>query len=88
MKEVALKQYSNMSRRQKAKLTVLDMRLERENVFSPFGLFTLNRSTVVSCYASVVTYFIIMIQFRISEPSFSTLNNSTSTITSNETALS
>ncbi len=91
VKTLAYKNLDRMTKRLKSKLEVLDCRLGRNNLFSPFGAYTLDRTTVVSCYASVITYFIIMIQFRISEISADSTDEPNSilnvTLTNNTTEI-
>ena len=65
--KLALENYGKFDRRLKWKLEVLEERLTRENAFSPYDSFNLNRGAFIPSVASVITYFIIIIQFKISE---------------------
>ena len=75
--------YHLMDRRMKWKADVLQERFSEEAI-SPFDFFTLNRSTFLPTVASAFTYFIIIIQFKLSETSTSN-SNTNSTILTNST---
>ena len=77
--------YHLMDRRMKWKADVLQERFSEEPI-SPFDFFTLNRSAFLPTLASAVTYFIIIIQFKLSEKTSVDDNSSTnSTILTNST---
>ena len=72
--------YPKLDRRLKWKIQVLEDRLSRPNAISPYFAFNMNRSTFLPGLATVLTYLIIVIQFKLTEvpdDSVSTISNST-----------
>ena len=59
--------YPKLDRRLKWKIQVLEDRLSRPNAISPYFAFNLNRSTFLPGLATVLTYLIIVIQFKLTE---------------------
>ena len=68
----------------KWKAQLVEERLSNEDAFAPVGFFSLKRSAFLPCIASCLTYFIIIIQFKLSEnpsPIADTLLTNTTNIT-------
>lgn len=61
--------YNFLDRRLRWKSEIVEERLSNEDAFSPGSFFTLNRATFLPSLASAFTYFIIIIQFKLSEKS-------------------
>ena len=80
--------YAKFDRRLKWKIEILEERLSRENAYSPYYAFNLNRAAFLPSFASVITYFIIIVQFKISEvPTNSNTTSEAITILTNNTDL-
>lgn len=56
-----------LSPRLRWKAEIMQERLARDDAFAPHAFFVLNRATAIPCIASIITYFIIIIQFKLSE---------------------
>ena len=59
--------YPLLDRRLKWKSQIVEERLSNEDAFSPHDFFNLGRSAFLPTLASGFTYFIIIVQFKLSE---------------------
>ena len=55
-----------LSGAEKFRLNILGDRLENYGVLKPLGYFTVNRSTHLNGISAVVTYMIVLMQFKVS----------------------
>ena len=69
-----LANYHKLDKRLKWKSDVLEERLVKEHPIRPFDFFTMNRSAFLPTLASALTYFIIIIQFKLSESNLDTVS--------------
>ena len=67
-----LANYHLLDKRMKWKSDVLEERLMKEDPIRPYEFFSLKRSAFLPTLASALTYFIIIIQFKLSESNTST----------------
>ena len=56
----------SLSRGEKFKLNVLGDRVENYGILKPLGYFTVNRSTHLNGLNTVMTYMIVLMQFKVS----------------------
>ena len=68
-----LANYHKLDKRLKWKSDVLEERLVKEDPIRPYDFFTMNRSAFLPTLASALTYFIIIIQFKLSESNLDTV---------------
>lgn len=69
LKADVIENYNVLDRRLRWKAEIVEERLSNDDAFSPGSFFTLNRATFLPSIASAFTYFIIIIQFKLSEKS-------------------
>ena len=67
-----LANYHKLDKRLKWKSDVLEERLAKEDPIRPYDFFTMDRSAFLPTLASALTYFIIIIQFKLSESNLET----------------
>ena len=67
--------YPLLDRRLKWKAQIVEERLSNEDAFSPHDFFNLGRSAFLPTLASGFTYFIIIVQFKLSEKPYDPSNS-------------
>jgi len=67
LKKDLVEMHPDLDSRLQWKAEVVEERLSNQDAFAPGGFFTLDRSTFLPTIASAFTYFIIIIQFKLSQ---------------------
>ena len=66
-----------MNRRLRWRAEIVEERLSNPDALAPLDFFNMSRATFLPCVASAFTYFIIIIQFKLSEAPPESISNST-----------
>lgn len=62
-----MENFNLLDRRLKWKAEIVEERLANPDIYAPNSFFTMNRATFLPSLASAFTYFIIIVQFKLSE---------------------
>jgi hypothetical protein len=80
-----IENYGQLNRRLRWKAEAMTERLSCPDAYAPSSYFILNRATILPFVAAVITYFIIILQFKLSEKSGSMQPTNSSAYITNST---